>query len=152
MHKLCSIRGNSGHWETRRQLQKWQYPPSSIVGLVGDRRRTAAKHGFGEDIGKERAELGELQVEPCKLELQASQIQHIDHGIEDEMGGNVDDDDEEDSDILVVGDLSFGETPVKRLSSLGLTNAEMSFLWEIVHRDLKTPWQGPEMVFSDGEK
>ena len=36
---------------------------------------------------------------------------------EDEMGGNVGD--EEDSDVLDVGDCLWGKTPVKRLSSLG---------------------------------
>ena len=43
----------------------------------------------------------------CELvELQASHIQHIDHGSEVEMGGNVGDDDEEDSSILDVVDLA----------------------------------------------
>ena len=68
-----------------------------------------------EDIGKERTKLDELQAELHKLELQASHTQHaIDHGLryrsEDEMGGDVDDDEnEEDLDILDFGNLSLGE-------------------------------------------
>ena len=69
-----------------------------------------------EDIGKEHTKLDELQTEPHNLELQANHMQHsIDHGLghrgEDEVGGNVDDDNdnEEDSDILDVGNLSLGE-------------------------------------------
>ena len=55
-----------------------------------------------------------MQAELSKLELQASHIQHlIDYGhgclSEDEMGGEVDNDGGEDSDILDVGNLSLGE-------------------------------------------
>ena len=53
--------------------------------------------------------MDELQAELRKLELQASHIQHINRGCEDEMGGNVDDDDEEDSDVSDAGDLSLEE-------------------------------------------
>ena len=77
-------------------MQKWQYPPSSIVWLVGDWRRTTAKHGVEEDIGKERAKSDELEA--------LSQPHPAYH--EDEMGGNVGD--EEDSDILDVGDCLWG--------------------------------------------
>ena len=67
-----------------------------------------------EDIGKERTKLDELQAELHKLELQASHTQHaIDHGLryrsEDEMGGDVNDENEEDLDILDFGNLSLGE-------------------------------------------
>ena len=63
-----------------------------------------------EDIGKERTKLDESQAELCKLELQASHIQHlIDHGSEDEMDSNADGDlDEEDDLDLDVGNLSLG--------------------------------------------
>ena len=53
----------------------------------------------------------ELQAELCKLEPQASHIQHsIDRGhrSEDKTRGNVDDDSEKDSDILDISDLSLG--------------------------------------------
>ena len=63
------------------------------------------------DVGKERTKLDESQAELRKLELQASHIQSlIDHGSEGEMGGNADDDldEEEDPDwgVLDVGNLS----------------------------------------------
>lgn len=79
------------------------------------------------DIGKQRTKLKESQAELRKLELHVSQIQHlIDHGSEDEMGSNVDDN-EEDSDILSVGNLSLGEDSGEE-SSLGLINAVVLFL------------------------
>ena len=62
--------------------------------------------------------MDELQAGPRKLELQASHIQQLidrGHRSEDKTGGNVDDDSEEDSDILDVGDCLWGKTAVKRL-------------------------------------
>ena len=56
--------------------------------------------------------MDELQAELRKLELQASHIQHpTDRGHRSggKIDGNVGDDNEEDSDILDVGDLSVGE-------------------------------------------
>ena len=63
-----------------------------------------------EDIGKERTKLDELQAELRELELQASNIQHlIDHGSEDEMDSNGEDDEEDDEEgTLGVGNLSLG--------------------------------------------
>ena len=60
-------------------------------------------------LAKERTKL-ELQAELRELVgLQADSIQHIDHGSKDEMGGNVDEDDEENLGVLDVGKLSLGE-------------------------------------------
>ena len=78
------------------------------------------------DIGKQRTKLKESQAELCKLELRISQIQNlVDHRSEDEIGGNVDN--EEDSDILSVGNLSLGEDSGEE-SSLGLIDAVILFL------------------------
>ena len=69
-----------------------------------------------EDIGKECTNLDESQAELRKLELQASHIQHlIDHGSEDEIGGSnahgdSDDEEDSDSDILDVDNLSGEES------------------------------------------
>ena len=82
-----------------------------------------------EDIGKERTKVEELQAELREPELQASHSQNtMDHGprSEDEMGGNVGDD-EEDSDILDVGNLSLGDD-LDSAKSLGLINAVILFL------------------------
>ena len=74
-----------------------------------------------EDIGKERAKLGELRAELCELGPQASEdSSKMPVGNDDEMGGDDDSEmgggdeemrgnGEEDLDILDVGNWSLGE-------------------------------------------
>ena len=76
--------------------------------------------------------MDELQAELRKLELQASHIQHINRGCEDEMGGNVDDDNE-DSDVSDAGDLSLEED-----SGEEVIDAVIYFRWRLMHRDFAT--------------
>ena len=83
--------------------------------------------------------MDESQAELRELEPQASHIQHlIDHGSGsdsgDEMGGNVDNDDEDSEDlddrISDVGNCLLG-TPVERMSSLCLIHVVIIFRLEI---------------------
>ena len=79
---------------------------------------------IAEDTGKECTDLDESQAELRKLELQTSQIWHvIDHESEDGIGGsNADSDSDEedlDSDILGVGDLSKNEKESGLIDAVG---------------------------------
>ena len=68
-------------------------------------------------VGKEHSKLDELQAKQYELRLQASNIQHlINHGSEDKMDSNGEDDEEDDAEgILCIGNLSLGPGEIKHL-------------------------------------